>query len=148
MIIEFFTEIGFKKYDLALLFFCPVGAVIGSMAQAIMATINPDKMPNNEKINHFASNQLAAARGAWMTLRLFLGAILGVVVALFFMGALQENVPTFAKIIALSILMGYAAPKIWVAQEQVIANRVRELVDRELSSVRESEKLVLPQKEE
>lgn len=136
MIIEFLTELGIKKYDLALLLFCPIGAVLGSFAQAILTTINPDQPPKDSEKVYFASSHLRAARGAWLTLRLMLGAILGLVIALYFIGALQENLPTLAKIIALSILLGYAAPKIWATQEKFIVNRVHELVDRELSSSR------------
>ncbi len=132
MIIELLTELGFKKYDLALLIFCPAGAIIGSLAQAILATISPDSPPKDPGRSYKAPPHLAAARGSWLILRLTLGAILGLVIALYFVGALQENLTTFAKIIALSILLGYAAPKIWVAQENILIKRVAKLVNQEL----------------
>ncbi|MFC7420229.1 hypothetical protein ACFQNF_10065 [Iodobacter arcticus] len=132
MIIEFLTELGFKKYDLALLIFCPAGAVIGSLAQSILVTINPNTPPKNPTKTYRAPSHLAEARSAWLTLRLMLGAILGLVIALYFVGALQENLTTLAKIVALSILLGYSAPKIWVTQERVLINRVSELVNQEL----------------
>ena len=133
MLIEFLTELGFKKYDLALLLFCPAGAVLGSFAHAMLTSINPDQPPCDEKRVRVASPRLAAARGSWLVLRLSLGAILGLVIALYFIGALQENLTTLAKIIALSILLGYGAPKIWVAQERLLLDRVRYLVEREFS---------------
>lgn len=133
MLIEFLTELGFKRYDLALLLFCPAGAVLGSFAHAMLASMNPDQPPRDEGRVRFASPRLAAARGSWLVLRLSLGAILGLVIALYFIGALQENLTTLAKIIALSILLGYGAPKIWVAQERLLLDRVRDLVERELS---------------
>lgn len=133
MLIEFLTELGFKKYDLALLLFCPAGAVLGSFAHAMLTSINPDQPPRDEQRIRVASPRLAAARGSWLVLRLSLGAILGLVIALYFIGALQENLTTLAKIIALSILLGYGAPKIWVAQERLLLDRVRDLVEREFS---------------
>jgi hypothetical protein len=134
---EFLTELGFKKYDLALLLFCPAGAVLGSFAHAILTSINPDRPPREEAQFRFASRHLAFARGSWLMFRLALGAILGLVIALYFIGALQENLPTLAKIVALSILLGYGAPKIWVAQEKILLNRVRAMVENELRKVSE-----------
>jgi len=43
MLIDFLIEIGFNQYDIALLIFCSFGAVIGSIAHAIVSTIDPDK---------------------------------------------------------------------------------------------------------
>ena len=133
MLIEFLTELGFKKYDLALLLFCPAGAVLGSFAHAILTSMNLDQPPRDDKRVSIASPRLAAARGSWLLFRLSLGAILGLVIALYFIGSLQENLTTLAKIVALSILLGYGAPKIWVAQERLLLTRVRDFMDREFS---------------
>lgn len=126
------SALGLKTFDLALLIFCPLGAVIGSFAQAIMLSINPDRPPRDEGDLREVSKQLERARGAWLTLRLALGAVLGLVIALYFLGALQESLSTFAKIVALSILLGYAAPKIWTAQERLMVDHVEKIVAREL----------------
>ncbi len=133
MLIEFLTDLGFKKYDLALLLFCPAGALLGSFAHAMLTSMNPDQPPRDERRVRVASPRLAAARGSWLVFRLSLGAILGLVIALYFIGALQENLTALAKIIALSILLGYGAPKIWLAQERLLLTRVRDLIEREFS---------------
>lgn len=110
-----------------LLTFCPVGAVLGSLAHAITISINLKKLPRNEEDIKIASKELQEKRGAWLGLRLFLGAILGLVLGLYFVGAIQENPATLAKIIALSIIAGYAAPKIWESQEKIIDHKLKNL---------------------
>jgi hypothetical protein len=59
-----------------------------------------------------------------MVNRIMLGALLGGLLALYFVGTLQPNVTTIAKLTALSVLIGYAAPKIWLAQERVVTENV------------------------
>lgn len=132
-----FIDLGFSKYDIALLLLCPVGAVIGSFAFAITATIS-DKPPTREHHFTFASNQLRAARGMWIVLRLMLGAILGFLLGLYFVGAIQETPSTLAKVVALSIIAGYAAPKIWLAQDKVVSSQIERLVKKELSKAEDN----------
>jgi len=124
---EFLLELGFQKYDIALLTLCPLGAVIGSFAHVILQVMNPHRMPR-PGATRFASNMDALGRFAWLTLRLILGAILGLVIALYFIGALQENLTTLAKIVALSILLGFAAPKLWLAQERIVVDQSLKLL--------------------
>lgn len=116
---EFLVDLGLKKYDVALLVLCPCAAMLGSFAHVILQMINPQRMPtqgNTRILGHLD----AFGRMVWTMLRLALGAILGLVIALYFIGALQENISTLAKIIALSVLIGYAAPKLWLAQEKLV----------------------------
>jgi hypothetical protein len=134
---EFLVDLGFKKYDVALLLLCPLGAVIGSFAHAMLLLINPHRIPR-PGTTQFNTAQDALGRAAWLTFRLSLGAILGLVVGLYFIGALQENTTTLAKVVALSILLGFAAPKIWVAQEQLITDaaerRLKELLESRVAN--------------
>ncbi|HCP53171.1 MAG: hypothetical protein CMK72_07650 [Pseudomonadaceae bacterium] len=125
-----FNAIGFSGYDVALLVTCTFGAVVGSFAQAIVASIHPDGPPNKEGVMHFASPLLQEARAAWISLRLILGGILGFVFGLYFIGTLHETPSTFAKIWALSFIVGYAAPKIWVAQEKALIKRAEEAINQ------------------
>ncbi|WP_193452848.1 hypothetical protein [Pseudomonas nitroreducens] len=112
--------IGFTGYDFALLVACTIGGFFGSLAQAIVATINPNGPPRQEGITYFASEELRRARGAWLTMRFLLGAILGFVFGLYFVGTLHETAATFAKVWALSFVVGYAAPKIWTAKSDAL----------------------------
>lgn len=125
-------ELGLSNYDVALLVTCPIGAVLGSFAQAIVHTIDLKGPPTNESDMTFASPELQELRGAWLGLRLILGAILGLVIGLYFVGAIQETVTTLAKIVALSILAGYAAPKVWVVQDKIVSAKLSRIVHSKL----------------
>jgi hypothetical protein len=133
---DFLIDLGFQKYDIALLVLCPIGAIIGSYAHAVLLIINPHRVPR-PGTTRFNTAPDALGRAAWLSFRLSLGAILGLVVGLYFVGALQENTTTLAKVVALSILLGYTAPRIWIAQEKVVADvaerRLRELLESRVS---------------
>ncbi len=116
---------GFTDYDVALLIACTIGGFVGSFAQAIAATIHPDGPPNKEGVHWFASTDLQKARGAWMAMRFTLGSILGFVFGLYFVGTLHETAATFAKVWALSFIVGYAAPKIWLAKEGALLRSMK-----------------------
>ncbi|WP_160019585.1 hypothetical protein [Pseudomonas sp. 8O] len=120
------SAIGFTPFDYYLLLACTIGSVAGSFAQAIAATIHPDSPPNKEGIMKIASPELREVRGVWLTLRLFLGAILGFVFGLYFVGTLHQTGAVFAKIWGLSFIVGYAAPKIWQVQEAALLARLRD----------------------
>lgn len=128
--------LGLSNYDLALLFVCPIGAVLGGFAQAIVQTIDLNSPPRNESDLRWASPELQKLRGAWLGLRLTLGAILGVVIGLYFVGAIQENPATLAKITALSVLAGYAAPKVWGAQERIVTAKINSIVGTEVNDLK------------
>ncbi len=122
------SSLGLSPHDVALLIGCPIGSVIGSMAQAIVKTINLDGPPNKENDMRLASKELQELRGLWLSLRLTLGAILGLVLGLYFIGSIQPTPGTVAKIIALSIVAGYAAPKVWEAQDKIIDAKLKRIV--------------------
>ena len=124
----FFENLGLTSYDVALLIGCPIGGVVGSMAHAIVKTIDLDGPPNREDGMRLASKELQELRGIWLHLRLTLGGILGLVLGLYFIGAIQPTSGTIAKIIALSIIAGYAAPKVWEAQEKLIDTKLKQAV--------------------
>lgn len=54
------------------------------------------------------------------------GGILGLVVALYFVGAITEHVTSLARVLALCILLGYQAPNLWRAQEKILGSIVEE----------------------
>ncbi|WP_345986908.1 hypothetical protein WCX18_06950 [Sulfurimonas sp. HSL1-2] len=128
MILE---SLGLTSYDIALLVGCPIGAVIGSLAQAIVKSIDLEGPPTNEDDMKIASKELQELRGTWLYLRMVLGGILGIVLGLYFIGSIQPSAATVAKIIALSIIAGYAAPKVWEAQERIVEAKLKKIADRE-----------------
>lgn len=129
---------GLSGYDLALLILCPVGAVIGSFAHAIVESIDLRGPPTNESDMKIASKELQELRGIWLGLRTMLGAILGLVIGLYFIGAIQETPSTITKIMALSILLGYAAPKVWEAQDKIVTAKLNKIVNAEKSQEKDS----------
>ncbi len=115
-----FSELGFSNFDVLLPIACTIGAIFGSLTQTIIANYNLNSLPRKEGEMKSASLQLQEMRSAWLFLRLFVGGVLGFVVGLYFIGALQETPAVFAKIWALSFVVGYAAPKIWVVPSTVL----------------------------
>lgn len=124
--------LGFSIYDVELLLLCPLGAVIGSFAFAIKVSL-PEAPPTKEHHFTLASSHIIKGRVAWLVLHCVLGGILGLLLGLYFVGAIQETPSTLAKVVALSIIAGYAAPKIWLAQDKVVSSQIERLVKKELS---------------
>jgi hypothetical protein len=58
----------------------------------------------------------------------FVGLVLGLVIALYFVGAITENVTSLARILGLCVLLGYQAPHLWLTQERAI----KKLVDKKI----------------
>lgn len=130
----FFESLGLTSHDIALLLGCPIGGVVGSLAQAIVKTIDLKGPPRKESDMRLASKELRELRGIWLHLRLTLGGILGFVLGLYFVGAMQPIASTAAKVIALSIIAGYAAPKVWEAQEKMIDAKLKHLIEAQGNS--------------
>ncbi len=128
---EMLTSIGLKGHDLALLILCPAGAALGSYAHAILQMINPHQMPGVGGTVPLSFVD-GMGRFAWTIFRISLGGILGLVVALYFIGSIQENISTVSKIVALSILLGYSAPKLWLSQERIILKQSEKFLDTQL----------------
>ncbi|MDX7690278.1 hypothetical protein SJU67_00465 [Aeromonas caviae] len=123
--------LGMTNFDVALLLLCPFGGVIGSFAFAIMDSIDPTSSPKDENNADIASKKLQEKRGIWLSLRCLLGAILGLVISLYFLGSIQHNISTVAKIVAPSIIAGYAAPRIWVVQEALIEEKIKRFISND-----------------
>ena len=131
---EYLVELGFKQYDIALLLLCPLGAVLGSIAHVLLQVMNPNRPPRLGSMRIVSAADVG--RYAWIAGRLALGAILGLVIALYFIGALQENLTTLAKIVALSVLLGSAAPRLWIMQEKLVTDKAQEFLRQLLSESR------------
>ena len=121
---DFIVSLGFSSFDMALIIVCPVGAVLGSFAQVIFVSIRPSQPPTDETREYVPSKKLQVVRGTWLGLRLMLGGILGLALGLYFVGSLQETAGTLSKILALSILVGFSAPRLWAVQDQRLATQL------------------------
>lgn len=57
-----------------------------------------------------------------------IGAALGFVIALYFVGAITQEVASVMKVLALSILLGYQAPLLWRLQQRVMTKVIDERI--------------------
>lgn len=57
-----------------------------------------------------------------------IGAALGFLIALYFVGAITQEVASVMKVLALSILLGYQAPLLWRLQQRVITRLIDERI--------------------
>jgi len=81
-----FTSLGFTIQDYLLITLCPLFAAIGSMVHAMLVEINPNKLPTSGRMrekNH------AMATLKWLFYRIFIGAALGLILGLYFVGSLS-----------------------------------------------------------
>ncbi|WP_137974057.1 hypothetical protein [Pseudomonas sp. F(2018)] len=120
-----FTILGFTKFDIALLIACTGGAIFGSLVQAMLATIRHDGPPRSEDDLRIAPPEIRRIREGWLSMRMFVGGVLGFVFALYFIGMLHPTASTFARIWALSFVVGYAAPKIWAIKSDGLVSRMK-----------------------
>lgn len=123
------ASLGLSGYDVLLPIACAVGAVFGSLVQAMLATISHDGPPTSEDDLRIAPPRLQLTRSMWLSMRLFVGAVLGFVFGLYFVGTIIETPATFAKVWALSFIVGYAAPKIWTLKEDALVRRAERELD-------------------
>lgn len=110
--------LGLTAFDVALLLCCPGGGALG-MAVAKELRVYSDAPSNDLRNLERISTHLV-------------GMALGLVVALYFVGSIQNSISSVARVIALSILLGYQAPNIWMSQEKA----VKRLVDERLQEAK------------
>jgi len=108
--------------DVILLTFCPIAAALGMIVALILKRDVFEEHLSNIK-------RILKALGF-----VFSGLILGLVIALFFVGSITPELTSVSRVLALSILLGYQAPSIWFSQEKIISKiidkKVRDLVEQ------------------
>ncbi|EGQ9502824.1 hypothetical protein ACOBWL_003469 [Vibrio cholerae] len=142
---------GVTIIDLLLITLCPLAGLIGTLVSSVMQrkqiakavpqgvfieqelVISSDdsfediQKKKNELRNSydrfiFEESRLAT-RG-----NTIIGFALGLVVSLYFFGAITQDMTSLARVVGLCILLGYQAPNIWSAQEKVISNIVEKKI--------------------
>ncbi len=126
---------GFSNHDIALLLFCPIFSVIGGITHAYVLWADYSTLPDKDSFV-VANHKEASFRIAWLFGRLLLSFIAGLVFSLSLVGSLTSTPATTARIFALSILVGYVAPKFWITQEAIIS----EIVESKLKKLLPEEK--------
>lgn len=123
---EYAEQLGMRTQDLLLLIISPICAIIGSFVHYALLDIDPSRMPRGGRI---LSTVEAMARAKWIFLRLFVGAALGLVLALYFIGVIEEGINALTRLLAFAVLIGYCAPRLWIAQEKLILSAVEKRID-------------------
>lgn len=70
-----FSSIGFTAFDSWLMLACALGGFVGSVVQAVLATIKHDGPPKTLEDLRIAPPEIQEVRGLWLYMRLFVGAI-------------------------------------------------------------------------
>lgn len=109
------TQIGFKPQDFLLVSLSPLCAALGSIVHGMLLEMNPSRLPSKGGMREWIH---AAVIAKWFFYRIFIGGVLGLVIALYFVGSLTESPTSLARVLALSVLLGYSAPRLWLFQEQ------------------------------
>jgi hypothetical protein len=118
-------QLGFMPQDYLLLLLAPLGAGLGSIVHGMLIEINPNKLPTSGRLRTTTEVMMVLK---WSSYRLVIGAVLGLVVALYFVGSITSNPTSIARILALSVFVGYAAPKLWALQEKHLMDEIEKKV--------------------
>lgn len=142
---------GITWIDLFLVILCPVAGLIGTMVSSVMqrkqiAKAIPQDMFIDKELAYSSEDDFETVQKRKNELRSsyerfiyeesklatrgnhIIGFALGLVVSLYFFGAITQDVTSLARVIGLCILLGYQAPNIWSAQEKVISNIVEKKI--------------------
>ncbi len=110
--------------DVIMLLFCPIAAALGMVVALVL------------KRDIFDEYSTKISRCIKAIGFIFSGLILGLVIALFFVGSITPELTSLARVLALSILLGYQAPSIWFSQEKIIS----EVIDKKVKDIIEQRK--------
>lgn len=102
--------IDINTIDVALLLLCPIFTTIGVLVSVLVSGNNHSSSGNAFK--NFFGNAFANLAN------LLAGALLGVVMALFLMGAINNDISSLARVLVLSVFLGYKAPVLWSFQSK------------------------------
>lgn len=129
----------FSPYDLLLIYFCPVAGIIGGFAHAFLVDSDWSKIPplefteksKKEEKKLRASTHSGNIRVAWVLGRLLLGGVVGLGVMLFFLGSVIGTIPASSKVLLISLIGGFSAPKILGhIDANIVAKIQRALIDK------------------
>ena len=87
----------------------------------MLTEMNPTRLPLGGRVRSSIETLVFMK---WCAYRLFIGCALGLVVGLYFVGSLNENPTSLARVLALAVFIGYAAPKLWSLQERHLLRHV------------------------
>ncbi len=137
-IVQYLTELGFQRQDITLLYLAPLCAALGGFSRwVLMYKEDFRKLPSKGR---FHQPMQFFAMGEWALGHAFVSGVLGLILALYFVGAFTESPTTVARVLAFSILIGFGAPRLWRTQETIVREAVDEKLKQLLKKSDEKEK--------
>jgi len=154
--------VGLTTLDLVLLALCPVFAALGTTVSASIKRENQKvefeeatelpvseqgkdeaSLSKDEKLKLYNERRRKEHRVFSVYIKrtegrrlAYIGFVLGLVIALYFVGSIKQDITAVARILALCVLLGYQAPTLWSLQESVIKNAAEKKL-RELTGKKE-----------
>jgi len=138
---DLFTDLGFSTLDIKILLLCPLFTAVGGFAHKPLGRSSIElKLTSGEnwKMNLFRFMAFCYAKVCeWVTLllhppiwilgRLLLSGVTGLVIGFYFSGTVPLSPPPgdVARILATCIIIGYAAPKFWLAKKKWMLDVVK-----------------------
>lgn len=120
-------QLGFSPQDTLMTLLCPCFAAVGGFAHTLMLHSKFTSLP--EKYTPVSKGE-AFHRAMWFLARLLLSGAAGLVVALLFVGSLTTGPSSVARVFVLAVVVGYAAPKLWVAQERLVSDALEKKLEQ------------------
>ena len=132
-----FEALKFTAVDIDLMILCPIAGGIGGFLRFLCQAVNFDNLLGGSGRSgienaSFANVSQMFASLEWLLGHVILSAAAGLMVGLYFVGSVKGDPTTIARLLALSILVGYAAPRLWRSQEKSIISLVEKTIAREL----------------
>lgn len=138
------NELNLGLVDGIILLESPIYAIIGRFANWAILEVNLSEKPitnKNGKIQVRLRNHLEVGFILkWLSLRLMVGGILGLVFALYFVEIINDDFNSISIILGFAILIGYAAPKTWVSQEKMVQKYIDQKVKENFETTTEEKK--------
>jgi hypothetical protein len=113
------------SFDAALLVLCPLFTALGTLVSFILKNKNEDQI--QIRLGFFYRVTLSVVEKIG---HIFVGLVLGLIIAVFVVGAVKPEVTSLTRILALSILLGFQAPAMWFYQERIITNLIEKQLEK------------------
>jgi hypothetical protein len=118
--------------DVLLLLLCPLAADLGTLVSSALKK----RQKNINRINDLIWRAFLFGLRDHIA-NIFAGIVLGLIIALFFVGTITPEITSLSRVLALTILLGFQAPNLWHSQELII----KKIVDKKINEIL-GEKLV------
>ncbi|NRA20291.1 MAG: hypothetical protein HRU05_07395 [Oceanospirillaceae bacterium] len=99
-----FVGIEMHTVDVALLVLCPILATLGLLVSSLIRAPYAIADPLYKRIFNGLFSNIA---------NLFIGIVVGLIIALFFLGAINNDITSLTKILVLTAFLGYQTPLFW-----------------------------------